>query len=152
MTLGDYPDNRLDSVDRLDLTRFIEERVGVTSPRTVYTHHYGDVNVDHRRVAECTLTACRPLPGAGVRRVLLFETPSSTEWGSPAQSFTPNWFVDISATLDRKLAALGQYASELREFPHPRSGDGVTHLARWRGATAGVDAAEAFFLARSVES
>jgi len=151
LTLGDFPDNRLDSVDRLDVTRFIEERVAATLPQTVYTHHYGDANVDHRRVAECALTACRPLPGSSVKRVLLFETPSSTEWGNAANAFTPNWFVDISATLDRKLAAVREYAGELRDFPHPRSEDGVTHLARWRGATAGVEAAEAFVLARSVE-
>jgi len=152
LTLGDYPDNRLDSVDRLEITRFIETHILETSPHTVYTHHYGDANVDHRRAAECVLTACRPLPGASVKRVLLFETPSSTEWGSPAQPFTPNWFVDISATLDRKLAAVREYAGELRDFPHPRSEDGVTHLASWRGDTAGVPAAGAFFLARSGQS
>jgi LmbE family N-acetylglucosaminyl deacetylase len=67
-----------------------------------------------------------------------------------APAFTPNWFVDISATLQRKLAALEVYAAELRAWPHPRCQRGVEHLAHWRGATVGVDAAEAFILGRQL--
>ena len=78
--------------------------------------------------------------------------PSSTEWQLPGSglAFTPNWFVDISAFLGRKLAALDAYAGELRDWPHPRSRQGVEHLARWRGATIGVDAAEAYMLGRQI--
>jgi LmbE family N-acetylglucosaminyl deacetylase len=152
VTLGDYPDNRLDSIDRLEITRFIEAEVDACSPEIVYTHYHGDVGLDHRIVNECVLAACRPLPGRSIKRVLLFEVPSSTEWADPAYAFRPAWFSEITQTLDKKLAALREYAHEMRDFPHPRSEEGVTHLARWRGATAGVKAAEAFVLARNVES
>lgn len=151
LRLGDFPDNRLDSADRIDVTRFIEAAVAASSPHVVYTHHWADANIDHRIVNECALVACRPLPGQNVRRVLQFEIPSSTEWGSPAQPFIPNWFSGIGKTLELKVAALHEYERELREFPHPRSIEGVTHLARWRGASAGLQAAEAFVLARNVE-
>jgi LmbE family N-acetylglucosaminyl deacetylase len=151
LTLHDYPDNRLDTIPRLDVTRFIESHIERVLPEIVYTHHRGDVNIDHVRANECTLAACRQIPGQSLRRLLFFEVPSSSEWGPGAEPFIPNWFVDISRTLDRKAAALRAYASEMRPSPHPRSEEAVTHLARWRGATAGVPAAEAFVLARNVE-
>src|SRR6185312_10289308 len=91
-------------------------------PRVVYTHWAGDVNVDHRRVHDAMIAACRPQPGHPVEELLFFEVPSSTEWRPPgsAPAFTPDWFVNIEATIQRKLDALAAYASEMRAFPHPR--------------------------------
>jgi LmbE family N-acetylglucosaminyl deacetylase len=150
LTLHDYPDNRLDSVDRLDVIRLVEEQLERLSPEIVYTHHWSDVNVDHYRINECVLAACRPVPGHSVKRLLFFEVPSSTEWRGPQDCFNPNWFVDITGSFDRKVEALEAYGRELREFPHPRSLEAIGHLARWRGATAGVAAAEAFVLGRNI--
>ena len=95
--LLDLPDNRLDSLDRLDLIKRIEECVERHQPECVYVHHAGDVNVDHRRLHEAVVTACRPTPGRVVKRLLSFEVASSTEWQPPgsAPAFQPNWFVDI---------------------------------------------------------
>ena len=150
VSFGEYPDNRMDSVALLDITQSIEALIAQFQPDTVFTHHAGDVNIDHRRVHEAVVTACRPQPGHSVRTLLCFEIPSSTEWqlAGSAPSFAPNWFEDISATLERKLAALNAYAAELRDWPHPRSREGVEHLAHWRGATVGTRAAEAFMLGR----
>lgn len=146
------PDNRLDGEVLLDVVKKIEAAVVRHSPGTVFTHHSGDVNIDHRVVHDAVIAACRPQPGHCVREVLFFEVPSSTEWRPPASAapFAPNWFVDISTTLDLKLAALEAYRAELRDFPHPRSRQGVEALARWRGATVGVAAAEAFALGRRI--
>ena len=152
VTLEPFPDNRLDSLDLLDLVKTVEKHVEKLRPSVVYTHHPGDLNVDHRRAHEAVVTACRPLPGHSVRELLFFEVPSSTEWqvAGAAAPFVPSWFVDVSATLDRKLRALEAYAPEMREFPHPRSTRAVEHLARWRGATIGCEAAEAFVLGRKI--
>jgi LmbE family N-acetylglucosaminyl deacetylase len=149
---GEFPDNRMDSVALLDIVKPIEELIAKYQPSTVFTHHAGDVNIDHQRVHNAVVTACRPQQGHPVETLLCFEVPSSTEWQLPGSApvFAPNWFVDISDTLDRKLAALDSYAVELRAWPHPRSRQGVEHLARWRGATVGVDAAEAFVLGRQL--
>jgi LmbE family N-acetylglucosaminyl deacetylase len=149
---GNLPDNRLDSTALLDIVRPIEELIAQYRPDTVFTHHAGDLNVDHRRVHEAAVTACRPQHGHPVKTLLSFEVPSSTEWQPPGSGhpFVPNWFIDISASLDRKLAALDAYAGELRDWPHPRSRRGVENLARWRGATVGVEAAEAFILGRQL--
>ena len=152
--LLDLPDNRLDSLDRLDVIKQIEERINRYEPQVVYVHHAGDVNVDHRRLHEAVVTACRPTPGHVVKRLLSFEVVSSTEWQPPgsAPAFQPSWFVDISEQWERKREALVAYASEMRNWPHARSLEAVGHLARWRGAQVGVEAAEAFALMRYVQT
>lgn len=152
ISFGDFPDNRMDTIPLLEITRAVEALITKYQPETVFTHHAGDVNIDHRRLHEAVVTACRPQHGHPVKTLLCFEVPSSTEWQMPGSApvFTPNWFVDISTTLDRKLTALESYANELRAWPHPRSRQGVEHLAHWRGATVGVNAAEAFMLGRQL--
>ena len=152
LSFGDFPDNRMDTIALLDIIKPIETLVAKYQADMVFTHHAGDVNIDHRRIHEAVSAACRPQSGHPVKTLLCFEVPSSTEWQLPGSApiFAPNWFVDISDTLDSKLAALEAYAAELRPWPHPRSRQGVEHLARWRGATVGVDAAEAFMLGRQL--
>ncbi len=148
----DLPDNRLDGVDLLDIVVRIESHIDKFKPHTVLTHHAGDVNIDHRIVHDAVIVACRPQPGCPVNELLFFEVCSSTEWRPPGSGipFNPNYFVDISKTLELKLQALESYSGELREFPHPRSLKAVEHLARWRGGTVGVEAAEAFIIGRKL--
>jgi len=149
-TFDTFPDNSMDTVPLLEVIKSIESLIAEHQPDMVLTHHLGDVNIDHRRIHEATIAACRPQTGHPVKTLMFFEVASSTEWQVPgsAPAFAPNWFEDISATVDRKLAALEAYAMELRAWPHPRSVEGIAALARWRGATIGVEAAEAFVLGR----
>ena len=144
------PDNRLDEVALLDVIKPIEDIVSEFAPDTVYTHHAGDLNIDHQTVHRAVLTACRPLPGSSVTAIYTFETLSSTEWGQPdaGETFIPRRFIDISSTMDVKLAALACYAGEMRPFPHARSTEAVRALAEWRGASVGMPAAEAFDVIR----
>jgi LmbE family N-acetylglucosaminyl deacetylase len=145
-----FPDNRLDTVALLDLTQSLEQVLARVSPVTVLTHHAGDLNVDHRLVHEAVMTACRPQPGHRVRNILCFEVASSTEWRTPVlgTAFVPQLYIDISAHLSAKLEALDAYHMEMRAWPHARSPRAVEYLAGWRGAPAGVEAAEAFTVAR----
>lgn len=147
------PDNRMDGLELLDIVKLVETRIERYRPSMVLTHHAGDVNIDHRIVHDAVIAATRPQPGHPVKTLLFFETPSSTEWRPPNSGafFQPNWFCDISAFLSSKLAALSAYDEELRPFPHPRSLQAVEHLARWRGAGVGVEAAEAFILGRFLD-
>ena len=143
---------RTDSVNLLDIIKEIEEIIDKVKPQIIYTHHSGDVNIDHRRIHEAIVAACRPVPNYLVKKLLFFEVASSTEWQPPGSSnyFMPNWFVDISDTLDLKLKALEAYKCEMRDFPHSRSIDALNFLAKWRGASVGVNAAEAFILGRNL--
>ena len=142
------PDQEFDTVPRLGIIQAVERNMNGYKPEVVYTHHAGDRNLDHRIIADAVFTACRPVPGCSVNRLLSFEVPSSTEWGS---GFEPNVFVSIGGEpLSRKRAALECYASEMRDAPHPRSQGNIDSRADWRGATAGLWHAEAFMLIRDV--
>lgn len=152
LVLHDFPDNRMDTVARLDVVKVVEAFLGQHRPAVVYTHNRSDLNVDHQRVHDAVVTACRPQPGFFVQTLLFFEVPSSTEWNPTAAPFVPTWFVDVGATLSRKQDALQCYASEMRAWPHARSIEAVTHLAKWRGASVGMDAAEAFVVGRHLEN
>jgi len=149
---GNFPDNRMDTVALLDVVKAIETEITSFCPDTVFTHHAGDLNIDHRLVHKAVVTACRPQTELSVKTLLMFEVPSSTEWQLPhsAPVFCPNWFVDVSSTFELKMAALNKYAAEMRHWPHPRSMQGIEHLNRWRGATVGVEVAEAFMLGRQM--
>ena len=151
--LFDLPDNRFDTLPLLEVIKTVEGLIERVQPETVYTHHGGDLNVDHRVLHRAVLTATRPLPDQVVRRVYAFEVPSSTEWsfGQFAPVFQPNVFVDIAATLETKIRAMQCYESESRVFPHPRSPEALRANARHWGSAAGLEAAEAFVLVRAIE-
>jgi LmbE family N-acetylglucosaminyl deacetylase len=148
------PDNRLDGLELLTVVKHIETHIERHRPATVLTHYSADVNIDHRIVHDAVIAATRPQPGHPVKELLFFEVASSTEWRPPSSfaPFNPNWFVDITATLPKKVEALHAYQHEMREFPHPRSLEAIEALARWRGASVGVPAAEAFVLGRRIVS
>jgi LmbE family N-acetylglucosaminyl deacetylase len=149
-----FSDNRLDGMELLEVIKPIEALINELKPQVIYTQHGGDLNVDHRIVHQAVVTACRPAPGANVRAIYGYETASSTEWASEHMGgmFHPVRFVDISKTLKRKCKALECYGSEMRPFPHARSMEGLETLARWRGVSAGVEAAEAFTVVREISS
>ena len=154
LNLENFPDNRLDSVDLLKIIKCVELYIKRIQPEIVFTHFGGDLNIDHQRVNQSVITACRPQLGCKVKTILFFEIPSCTEWqiGYKEQGFLPNWFIDISGTIHKKLEALKAYEMEMRPWPHARSIRAVEYLARWRGSTVSLAAAEAFVLGRTVNS
>ena len=148
----DFPDNCMDSVPLLDVVQALEPIFEQVQPTRVYTHHYGDLNVDHRVTHQAVMTTCRPMPGNSVRAVLTFEVMSSTEWATPGLApFMPNAFVDIRKYLPKKLEALEAYGIEMRSSPHSRSVRHIQALAMHRGNCVGLEAAEAFNVVRVVE-
>ena len=148
-----FPDNQLDKIPLLKITRVIEKKIKKIKPNIIFTHHWGDLNIDHQKISKAVITACRPQKSNNVKTLLFFEIPSSTEWqiSSKKNLFSPNWFFDISSTINLKIKALKFYKSELKKSPHPRSLAGIKTLAEWRGAVEGSKAAEAFELGRKYE-
>lgn len=148
--LRSLPDNRLDTVPLLEVVKMIEDLVEEVRPEVVYTHHGGDLNVDHSVIFRATLTATRPLKDQVAREIYTYEVPSSTEWAFQrlAPRFTPNCFVDIGETIETKLQAMETYDSEARTFPHPRSPQSLRAIARRWGSVAGMHFAEAFEIVR----
>jgi len=148
----DLPDQRLDTVPLSDVAGEVERLIEGFAPEIVYTHFAGDINRDHQVLAEAVLVAVRPYAAPSVREVLMFETPSSTEWGSAQMLpvFHPNAFVDIGDTLERKVEAFLCYTAEVRDYPHPRSGQALRERARYWGSIANRPAVEPFVVVRSL--
>jgi len=143
-----FPDQALDTLPLIDLARAIERSVAAVTPDLLVTHFSGDVNQDHRRVAEATLVACRPVPGTPIR-VEAGYVPSSSEWG--ATSFSPTVFRALNPRhVEKKLLAMRHYASELRRPPHPRSEEGIRTALAYFGSCVGVAYAEPFVLLREL--
>lgn len=148
-----FPDNRFDSVPLLTIIKEIENLIEKVQPQVVYTHHGGDLNIDHVITARAVITAARPLAGCPVKEIYAFEVPSATEWAFNQfkPEFRPNTFIDVSQTLEVKIKAMLLYKGEVRSFPHPRSTEALRAIAGKWGSVAGVQAAEAFELVRKVE-
>ena len=146
------PDNRFDTLPMLDVVKIVEKLVSEIEPSVIYTHHPGDLNIDHGVVFRATLTATRPLSGCPVRDLYAFEIPSSTEWsfGMYKPEFRPNVFVVITDTVNVKIKAMQTYESESRSFPHPRSPEALRAIASNWGSIVGIEYAEAFELIRSI--
>jgi LmbE family N-acetylglucosaminyl deacetylase len=153
----DFPDNAMDSVSFLEIVKSIERFCSDWGiPDRIYTHHPSDLNVDHQLTYQAVMTCFRPQPALAGKptSILTFEVLSSTGWLGAAGNvpFQPNMFIDISSSLERKLKSLRAYDEEMRPWPHARSLESIKHLAKFRGASVGVEAAEAFEIARIIES
>jgi LmbE family N-acetylglucosaminyl deacetylase len=150
----DFPDNRFDSVDLLDLVKSVENIIKKLNPDIIFTHHSMDLNIDHRKTYQAVITATRPVPGIKPISILSFETPSSTEWqtNESDKAFLPNFFIEIKKQdLVAKQKALKVYSTECKDYPHPRSQKGLEIIAQRWGLNIGVKYAEAFRLVRHIE-
>lgn len=150
---GTFPDMRLDTVSHVELNQLIEETVDAVQPEMVFTHFYGDVNLDHQMVWRSTLVAVRPFLGQCVRELYCYRVPSSTEWAPQLGHtvFLPNMMVDISGFEDIKERALLAYQTEARSYPHPRSPRYVQETDLVRGLEWGLGPVEAFWLIRKIQ-
>jgi N-acetylglucosamine malate deacetylase 1 len=149
-----FPTIRLDTIPLDQLIVPIRDAIAEAKPDWVYLNHWGDVHSDHRVLFEATMSVLKPFYNSrhGVKKVLSYEVLSSTDAApmNPARAFVPNVFTDVSEFLEKKLEIMALYDSELQDSLLPRSLDSLRALARYRGATIGVQFAEAFMLVREV--
>ena len=151
----DLPTVKLDTLPQKQLNSLILKTIEDIKPEIVFLPFRADINNDHKLVSESGLVALRPKPDYFLaRKVFFYEVLSETEWAGPAEKvedfFMPNFYEDISKDLNDKLKAMECYKTELKNFPHPRSLEGIKVLAQKRGMESGVDAAEAFMLFREI--
>lgn len=139
----DFPDNKFDSIDLLEIIQAIVEIKNLVKPDIIFTHFENDLNIDHQITYKAVLTATRPMPDECVKEIYSFEILSSTEWNYPL-SFQPDTYFDITNTLKLKQKAMKKYKSELCEFPHPRSLKGIKLNAQYQGMRLGKKYLEVF--------
>ena len=150
----DFPDNRFDTVALLDIIKVIEKEKQTFNPDTIFTHHGGDLNIDHQRSFEAVITACRPMKQESVKTIITFETPSGTEWraSTDPKNFIPNLFFEVSEeNLMAKIKGMESYELEKRPYPHPRSPEALKIQAQRWGITVGCKYAEVFCLIRNIQ-
>ncbi|MGB0863593.1 MAG: PIG-L deacetylase family protein [Saprospiraceae bacterium] len=149
----DFADNRFDTVALLDLVKVIEKEKTAFQPQVIFTHHGGDVNIDHQRTFEAVITATRPMSHEIVKTIITFETPSGTEWraASDPKHFIPNFFVEVNKeNIQAKIQGMEAYEFEKRVYPHPRSPEALEILAQRWGIVVGCEYAEAFMIIRTI--
>ena len=154
LAIYDFPDNRFDNVDLLDIIKVVEKEKTSFNPDTIFTHHGGDLNIDHQRTFQAVITAARPMEHENVQSIVTFETPSGTEWRASTEPFhfVPNLFIEISEEgLTAKIKGMESYEFEKRDFPHPRSPRALRILAEQRGLTVGKKLAEVFCIVRMID-
>ena len=145
-----YPDEKLDTFSTLEIAKEIENAIKEWKPSEIFTHYWGDLNQDHRKIFEATKIAVRPQPASLIKKVICYETPSSTDWGRFPESFTPNLFINIDKTIKTKISAFKKYKNEIHRFPHPRSSDSIVIRSKYWGSTIGNMNSEAFILLREI--
>jgi LmbE family N-acetylglucosaminyl deacetylase len=143
MRFLDLPNQELDQIPLLKIIKEIEREIETTHCDVIFTHHYNDLNLDHRVAYEATITAARPVPWSNISSILSFEIPASTDWRRPYK-FNPNFFVDINTSMNSKIEALKEYEYEIRKSPHPRSKEMTLAIAQRWGSLSGYEYAEAF--------
>ena len=155
VSIYDFPDNRFDTIALLDIIKVIEKEKQDFVPDVVFTHHGGDLNIDHQRTFDAVLTACRPMEEETVKSIISFETPSGTEWraNSDPRHFLPNFFVSITEeNLNAKIKGMESYEFESRPFPHPRSPKSLIITSQRWGIALGEEYVEAFHIVRTINS
>lgn len=151
VSLHQLPDNRFDSIDLLDIVKIVESEKLSFDPDYIFTHHCGDLNIDHRLTSQAVLTATRPVPGERVKGIIFFETFSATEWSftTDRHGFRPNFFFPATReSLAAKLSAMAAYKFETRESPHPRSLKSLEAFAVSNGSKVGLELCESFEIGR----
>lgn len=144
------PCGRLDQIPILEINKIIESEIRIFKPDTVYTHSFEDTNNDHIIVHRATQMATRPGSNFFVNTVFAYEVLSSSEWRF-THTFSPNYFEVLSENdVKNKWLSLKEYESEIKEFPYPRSEDGIISLSKYRGMQCGHKYAEAFHLIRKI--
>jgi len=143
-----YKDQTLDTIPVVELACKIENYIKKWNPEIIFTHFWGDINQDHRKLFEATIIATRPTSNSKIKQVICYETPSSTEWGF--SQFRPNYFVDIKGTINKKINAMKKYKNEIEKDPHPRSLKAIKNRSMYWGSSIGLSYAESFYIFREI--
>lgn len=151
-TFLDWPDNRMDNPDFLDIVQSLESATNHLTPNIIYTHWARDLNIDHRITFSAVITAFRPEPGSTVEEINCFEVCSASDWqAGEVYCFNPNKTINIERFMESKKQSLACYAAELPAAPHTRSLDSIIANNARRGNQVGLSYAEAFISVRNIE-
>lgn len=147
-----FPAAQLDLIPRSKLVKCVNDIIQDIKPDRIYLPNVNDIHSDHKITFEAVISAAKTFRCPFLKKVMMYEVLSETEFAPPLLmgNFCPNSFSDISDYLEDKLAVMHLYSSEIGEHPFPRNDLNIRALATFRGATAGVKAAEAFMVLKEI--
>lgn len=148
-----FASTQLDTIAKYQLIDKVREVVEKVQPEVVYLVNRSDIHTDHQVIFDAVIVVLKPfVTRFNTKRILCYETLSSTEAAPPLleRFFVPNIYSDISEYMEEKLEIMSVYQSEIQLYPLPRSLETIKALAKFRGATIGVEYAEAFMLIREI--
>ncbi len=130
----------------------IAEVIDQIKPNVIYLPYGGDVHSDHKLLFEAAYSCIKIFRRPFIKKILVMETVSETEFATAlgGVAFTPNFFVDISVHIEKKLEIMKVYKDEIGGHPFPRSLKNIQALATFRGATAGCKYAESFIILKEI--
>ncbi|WPC41035.1 PIG-L family deacetylase [Clostridium sp. JS66] len=145
-----YLATKLQTIDFSKLINSVSRVINDIKPEIIYMNNRSDVHTDHQVTAKVLISCTKSFRYPFIKKILMYECISETEMSPPFSEniFIPNVYSDITNFIDKKLEIMNIYESEVQKPPLPRSLDNIKALARYRGASCGVDYAEAFMLVR----
>jgi len=148
-----YPTMKLNDTILFELVNKISHIFQELEPEIIYVMNRSDAHSDHRIVFDAVMSCTKSFRYPYVKKVLMYECLSETEFAPilPERVFQPNYFVDISNFIEKKIEIMKIFDSELGEHPFPRSIKNLEALATFRGATVGVLYAEAFQMIKYID-
>lgn len=149
----DYPTMKLDTGTMLEMIPKIAAIFSQSKPEVIYVMNRSDAHSDHRVIFDAVMACTKSFRYPSIKQVLMYECISETEFAPvlPEKVFQPNYYVDVTSQFAEKIAITKVYASELAVHPFPRSIRNIEALATFRGASAGVEYAEAFQLIKFID-
>jgi LmbE family N-acetylglucosaminyl deacetylase len=149
---GEIPTTYAADMPRRRLNAEVKRAIDAFDPELLFVPFALDLHSDHREIFHAASITWRPYLESGrrIREVLCYEVPTETHLNFPyvEQSFVPNVWYDVSATIEQKIEAFAAFESQAQPAPLPRSPEALRALALWRGSQIGVTAAEAFVAVR----
>lgn len=148
----DLPVVGLKEMETKKLNSEFQKHMLELNPDIVFIPHKGDMHIDHRMTIEAVMVALRPVTFPNLKAIYAYETLSETDWNTPSvdNAFIPTMYVDITEEMDIKLEAMKCHASQLCDYPHPRSLECIKALAMHRGGTVCKKFGEAFMVIREL--
>jgi len=148
-----YPTMSLSSSSIIDMVPKISKIFGEVQPEIVYSLNRSDAHSDHRVIFDATMACTKSFRYPFIKQILMYECISETEFAPalPEKAFLPNYYVDITNYIDKKLEIMKVFESEIAPSPFPRSLENIKALAHFRGASVGVNYAEAFQLIKYID-
>jgi len=136
----------LDKYSKSELIATISGIFNKIKPSLIILPFRSDIHSDHTIVFDSCYSCTKSFRYPFIKKVVSMEIISETDFANPQHGFIPNLFIDISKYINKKIEIMQLYKSEIGVHPFPRSDDSIWSLAQYRGATAGVKAAEAFLI------